>query len=184
MEENAHEGDVSLSGGDRSYKRRCARKIRRPRSPSSRMVANYTDVLMGPSSCATREAIEKLPLRHELACFSRSMAEACAKQCKMIARLKKEKRALKQYLKEMKMKCDALIEISKQMKADVDMVIKENQSLDKRNEELQAALEGEKEKVNTLDSRMDTFRELKMKLDTNLIERKRMKEKLQTALSQ
>ncbi|GAB2270405.1 hypothetical protein Dimus_005306, partial [Dionaea muscipula] len=71
------------------------------------------------------------------------------------------KRVLEQDLKEMKMECDASIKVSEKMKADVDMVMKENQSLEKRNEELQVALEKEKEKVNTLDSRMDAFRDLK-----------------------
>ncbi|GAB2269097.1 hypothetical protein Dimus_004027 [Dionaea muscipula] len=85
-------------------------------------------------------------------------------------------------LKEMKMECDASIKVSEKMKPDVDKVMTENQSLERRNEELQAALEKEKEKVNSLDSRMDMFRDLKMKLDSDLNERKLKNEKLQTEL--
>ncbi|GAB2266071.1 hypothetical protein Dimus_001099 [Dionaea muscipula] len=68
------------------------------------------------------------------------------------------------------------------MRADVEMVMKENI-------ELQTALEKEREErkkvdeqVKTLDSRMDAFRELKMKLDSDLNEGKRKNEKLQTEL--
>ncbi|GAB2295419.1 hypothetical protein Dimus_029588 [Dionaea muscipula] len=46
----------------------------RLRIPSSQTVADYMDVLLGPTKRVTREAMDKLPLRYELACFSRSMA--------------------------------------------------------------------------------------------------------------
>ncbi|GAB2273155.1 hypothetical protein Dimus_007960, partial [Dionaea muscipula] len=110
------------------------------------------------------------------------VVNADAKRCKMINQLKEVKHVLEQDLKGMKMERDALIEVLEKIKADVDMVIKENQSLERRNEELQATLEKEKEKVKTLDSKMDAFRELKMKLDSDLNERKRKNEKLQIEL--
>ncbi|GAB2276126.1 hypothetical protein Dimus_010865 [Dionaea muscipula] len=45
------------------------------RIPSSKMVANYMDVMMSPATHATRNAMQSLPLRHKLACLSRSMAK-------------------------------------------------------------------------------------------------------------
>ncbi|GAB2270476.1 hypothetical protein Dimus_005370 [Dionaea muscipula] len=183
MEEGGYEGDVTLSGKEvakaPSVKRSCKMHFTRGRlrSPSSRMVANYMDALMGPANRVTMEAMERLPLRHELTYLSRCMAEASVltghaihgvKRCKIIARLKEEKRVLGQDLREMKIDCDASVEISEQMKADIDMVMKENAKLQTALEKEREEREKSDEQVKTLDSRMDAFKELKLKLNTDL----------------
>ncbi|GAB2286344.1 hypothetical protein Dimus_020760 [Dionaea muscipula] len=129
----------------------------RLRSLSRRMVAEYMDTLIGLTGRATKQAMGKLPLKRELTCFSRSMAEA-------------SKRALK---------------------ADVDMVTKENQSLEEKSVELEAALKKEREerrkadnKVKTLNSRVNKFVQTKMKLDTEIDKWKRESEKLQKELDE
>ncbi|GAB2290268.1 hypothetical protein Dimus_024548 [Dionaea muscipula] len=97
------------------------------------------------------------------------------------------------------------------MKADVDMVMEENQTLENENKELKTALEEEKNKVQTLEDKVKElqmalerekercskkndelvasytkYHELlrkKIGLDTSLNERKEENEKLQTALT-
>ncbi|GAB2296706.1 hypothetical protein Dimus_030814 [Dionaea muscipula] len=61
-----------------------------------------------------------------------------------------EKYALEREVKELKFECDSTVEISSQVKANIEMVKEENQSLEDKNEELKTALEGEKSKVQTL----------------------------------
>ncbi|GAB2270107.1 hypothetical protein Dimus_005019 [Dionaea muscipula] len=65
-----------------------------------------------------------------------------------------QKYAMEQEIKELKIECDATFEVSTQMKADADMVMQENQTLESKNEELQTALEGEKGKVKTLEDKV------------------------------
>ncbi|GAB2288044.1 hypothetical protein Dimus_022389 [Dionaea muscipula] len=149
----------------------------RLRSPSSQMVANYMDALLGLTKRVTRKSMDKLSLKHELACFSRSLTETSvlgghaihrvvkvgARQYKMITRLKKEMREWERDYE--------------QMEADIDMITKENQTLENKNVGLQAALEKEREErkkadaeVDALNSRLDKFREFKMKMNTDLDE--------------
>ncbi|GAB2297462.1 hypothetical protein Dimus_031565 [Dionaea muscipula] len=98
------------------------------------------------------------------------VVNADARQCKMIACLNEERN-------------------SEQMTADVDMVMKENHSLEKKNAELEAALEKEREerkkadeKIKTIESRLESFRKLKSNLDRDLNARKKKHEKLQIEL--
>ncbi|GAB2276138.1 hypothetical protein Dimus_010876 [Dionaea muscipula] len=112
----------------------------RLRSPSRQMVVEYMNTFMGPAGRATKQAMGKLPLNRELICFSISMVEASvlsghvihrvvkvgATQCKIIARLKEEKRALEANVDMMKEKRD-LVEacLPKQMEFIVNEVVRD-----------------------------------------------------------
>ncbi|GAB2268256.1 hypothetical protein Dimus_003232 [Dionaea muscipula] len=123
-----------------------------------------------------------------------------------------QKYALEREVKDLKFECDTAFEISTQIKADVDMVMEENQTLENENRELKTVFEGEKNKKQTLEDKVkelqmalerekdrqsnknnelvasySKYHELlrkKMNLDTSLNERKRESEKLQMALTQ
>ncbi|GAB2275933.1 hypothetical protein Dimus_010679, partial [Dionaea muscipula] len=103
-------------------------------------------------------------------------------RCRKIDKLKEEKYALKREIKELRFECDSTFEISSQMKADIDMIIGENQMLERKNkelenkyEEMKSALEREKkrreeaeEKVKKMDSRLQSSRKVKEILDKEL----------------
>ncbi|GAB2303126.1 hypothetical protein Dimus_037121 [Dionaea muscipula] len=57
-----------------------------------------------------------------------------ARRCRKIDKLKEEKYALKRKVKEQKLELDSAFEISSEIKAYVDMVIEENNTLEKKNE--------------------------------------------------
>ncbi|GAB2287940.1 hypothetical protein Dimus_022292 [Dionaea muscipula] len=178
------------------------------------------DSMMGAANRATLITLRSVPLKHKFAVLCRSKAETSLltgdvlynairtddKRCRKIDRLMEEKYALEREVKELKFECNTAFEVSTQMKADVDMVMKENQTLESKNEELKIALEGEKDKVKTLEDKLkelqsalenekegqtkkndelvalyskyhDLLRK-KMDLDTSLNERKRESEKL------
>ncbi|GAB2286297.1 hypothetical protein Dimus_020714 [Dionaea muscipula] len=65
-----------------------------------------------------------------------------------------EKYALEQEVRELKFECDSAVEISSLVKADVEMVMEENQMLENKNEELKSTLEREKGKVQTLEDKI------------------------------
>ncbi|GAB2288234.1 hypothetical protein Dimus_022575 [Dionaea muscipula] len=64
------------------------------------------------------------------------------------------KYALEQEVKELKLENDYTFEISTQMKADVEMVMEENQTLENENKELKTGLEEEKDKVQMLEAKV------------------------------
>ncbi|GAB2297674.1 hypothetical protein Dimus_031761 [Dionaea muscipula] len=188
---------------------------------------------MGSGNRATIRSLRALPLRHKYAILCRNMAETSLltgdvlrtvvqtddRRCRKIDKLMKEKFSLEQEIKELMFENDSTIEISSQMKADVEMVMGENQTLEKKNEELENkneemkfALEGEKNKAQTLEKKVKELQwtlekekdenkkketklvashkknqellKRKMDLDTSLFERKQENKKLQTSLTQ
>ncbi|GAB2292744.1 hypothetical protein Dimus_026980 [Dionaea muscipula] len=150
------------------------------------MVANYMDALLDPAKRVTRKAMDKLSLKHELASFSRCLTEtsvldghaihrvvkAGAKQCKIIACLKEE------------IFVPNVCFQKRVLEADMDMVTMENQTLENKNAELLAALEKEREEKKmademamTLNSRLDKFKEVKLRLDSELTKSMKKNEK-------
>ncbi|GAB2287900.1 hypothetical protein Dimus_022255 [Dionaea muscipula] len=141
---------------------------RRLRVPSSRMVRSRMDSMMGAANRATIRALQSVPLKHKFSCLCRSLAETSlhtgdvlyhavrtdSQRCRKMYRLMEEKYALEQEEKELKYKCDTGFEVSTQMKAGVDLVIQENQTLEIKNEKLQTSLEGEKDKVKMLEDKV------------------------------
>ncbi|GAB2296494.1 hypothetical protein Dimus_030608 [Dionaea muscipula] len=84
------------------------------------------------------------------------------RRCRKIDRLIEERYALEQEIKQLKFECDSTFEISSHVKADVEIVMEENQSLENENEELKSALEREKGKVQMLE---DKVKELQTTLE-------------------
>ncbi|GAB2295043.1 hypothetical protein Dimus_029228 [Dionaea muscipula] len=133
------------------------------------MVRSYMDSMMGAANPATIKALRNVPLKQKFASLCRSMAEMSfltgdilynavridSQRCRKIDRLMEE-------VKELKYECDTAFEVSTQMKADVDMVMEENQTLESKNEELKTTLEVEKNKVRTLE---DKVKELQTTLE-------------------
>ncbi|GAB2268966.1 hypothetical protein Dimus_003901 [Dionaea muscipula] len=133
------EGDGSPSAAGRLKGRKSHETLftnGRLRSPSTKMINKYMETMMGTTTRATRAAIQNLPLRNELACLSRSMAESSVlvghaiqrlvktdeRICKKITRLNAEKYVLEQNV-------EAVVKDSKRMKADVEKLTKENNEL-------------------------------------------------------
>ncbi|GAB2295905.1 hypothetical protein Dimus_030053 [Dionaea muscipula] len=225
VEEEEGQRDVGPSIFERRYRRRSLFSPKRLDVPSSHMVRNCMDVLMGIVNHATIRAVRSLPLKHKCAILCRNMAETSlltgdvlysavrteSRRCRKIDRLMEEKYSLEREVKELKFECDSTFEIFSQVKADVDMVMEENQSLESKNEELNSSLKGEKGKVQTLENKVKELQaalerekercskkndELvssyskyhdillkKMELDTRLNVRKEENEKLQTTLA-
>ncbi|GAB2265717.1 hypothetical protein Dimus_000755 [Dionaea muscipula] len=123
------------------------------------------DSLMGAATHTTMRSMRRLPLKHKCAILCRNMAKSSLltgyvlfsavrteeQRCRKIDRLKEEKFALEFVIKELKFELDSTFEISSQVKADVEMVIGESQTLENKNEEpenkyevMKSALEGEK----------------------------------------
>ncbi|GAB2266179.1 hypothetical protein Dimus_001202 [Dionaea muscipula] len=142
------EGSEREGRGDAgpSYSERIERSLfapRRLRLPSTRTVRRCMDSLMGAATHTTIRSIRGLPLKHKCAVLCRNVAESALltgdvihssvrtdlRRCKKFEKLKEEKSALEREIKELKFECDSTFEISSQMKADVDMVMKENQTL-------------------------------------------------------
>ncbi|GAB2302827.1 hypothetical protein Dimus_036822 [Dionaea muscipula] len=140
------------------------------------MVRSCMNAMMGVSNHAIIKALHNVPLKHKCAILCRNMAETSLltsdvlynavrtddQRCRKINRLMGEKYALERELKELKFECDNAFEISSQMKADMVMVMEENQTLENENKELKTALEGEKNKEQTLE---DKIKELQMVLE-------------------
>ncbi|GAB2281525.1 hypothetical protein Dimus_016107 [Dionaea muscipula] len=78
---DGNEGDVTSSGGDvvRAPSAKKGHKIiftrARLRSPSNKMLGNYLDVMMDPTTRATTKAMQRMPWKHELACLYKNLAE-------------------------------------------------------------------------------------------------------------
>ncbi|GAB2270894.1 hypothetical protein Dimus_005757 [Dionaea muscipula] len=160
-DEEEGEGDVGSSTSERRYRRRPLFSPKRLSIPSSHQVRSCMDVMMGCANRATIKSLRRLPLRHTCAILCRNMAETSLlrgdvlrtavqsddRRCRRIDRLMEEKYALEQEIKELKFTCDSAAEISSHVKADVEMVMEENQLLEEKNEQLKSSLEGEKNKM-------------------------------------
>ncbi|GAB2299583.1 hypothetical protein Dimus_033646 [Dionaea muscipula] len=120
-EEEEGEQDVGPSRFERRYRRWSLFSSKRLGVPPSRLIRECMDIMMGSANRATIRSLRQLPLRHKCAILCRNMAE---------------KFALENDIKELKFERDSAIEISSQVKADVEMVMEENQSLEKENEGL------------------------------------------------
>ncbi|GAB2273200.1 hypothetical protein Dimus_008003 [Dionaea muscipula] len=156
-EEGKRDVDPSASKSGSSKKSLFANQ--RLRVPSSPMVRSCMDSMMGATNRATIRALQSVPLKHKFACLCRSMAETSfltgdvlfnaiktdARRCRKIDRLMEE--------------------VSKQVKADIDTVMQENQTLESKNEEIHTALEGKKDKVKTL---VDKVKELQTALEKEM----------------
>ncbi|GAB2278918.1 hypothetical protein Dimus_013587 [Dionaea muscipula] len=188
--------DVDPSATKRRSSKRSLFANQRLRVPSGQMVRRYMEFMMGVANRETIRALQSVPLKHKFACLCRSMAE---------------KYSLEREIKELKIECDDTFKVSKQVKADVDMVMQENQTLESKNEELQIALEGKKDKVKTLEDKvkelqttlkketkgkykaenevvivthnMNKLKDAKVKMDSSLVEKTYENEKLQTSLT-
>ncbi|GAB2273164.1 hypothetical protein Dimus_007967 [Dionaea muscipula] len=153
---------------ERRYRRRSKFSPKRFIVPSSRIVRSCMDVMMGCANRTTIKFLCRLPLKHKCAILCRNMAETSLltgdvlyaaiqtddRRCRKIDRLMKEKYALEREVNESKFECDSAVEIYIKMKADVEMVMEDNQLLENKNEELKSALEGEKGKVQTLEDKV------------------------------
>ncbi|GAB2295976.1 hypothetical protein Dimus_030122 [Dionaea muscipula] len=120
-EEEEGEGDVGSSTSERRYRRRSLFSLKRLNIPPSRVIRKCMDIMMGCANRATIKSLRKLPLRHKCVILCRNMAE---------------KFALEQEIRELKVENDSMFKISSQVKADVEMVMEENQTLEKENEKL------------------------------------------------
>ncbi|GAB2279105.1 hypothetical protein Dimus_013761, partial [Dionaea muscipula] len=135
-EEDEEEGqrDVGPSAFEKRFRSWSLFSAKRLIIPPSRMIRKCMDVMMGCANHATIKSLRSLPLKHKCAILCRNMAE---------------KFAFKQEIKELKFENDSTIEISSQMKDDIEMAMEENQNkvqtLEGKTKELQAALEKEKE---------------------------------------
>ncbi|GAB2290371.1 hypothetical protein Dimus_024651 [Dionaea muscipula] len=192
----------------------------RLRIPLSRLVRSCMDSMIGAANRATIRALRSVRLKHKFACLCRSMAETSLLMGDVLynavrtdaRRCRKTDRLMEEEIKELKIECDSTFEISTQIKADVDMVMQENQTLESKNEGLKTAFEGEKVKVKTLEDKvkelqralekekkgkdkaenevvsvthkLNKLKEAKVKVDSSLVEKTRENEKLQTALTQ
>ncbi|GAB2272787.1 hypothetical protein Dimus_007606 [Dionaea muscipula] len=166
--------------GPSSSERRCRRRSlfspKRLSVPSGRMVRSCMNVMMGFANHATIKALCNLPLKHKCAILCRNMVETSLLmgdalfaavqtddwRCRKIYRLMGEKYALKREVKELKLECDNAFEISSRVKAEVDMMMEENQTLENESRELKSALEGERNTVKTLE---DKIKELQTTLE-------------------
>ncbi|GAB2286004.1 hypothetical protein Dimus_020427 [Dionaea muscipula] len=132
-------GDVSPSTFEGRRRRKSLFTPQRLSVPSSRPVRRCMDVMMGCVNRATIRSFRSLPLKHKSAILCRNMAE---------------KYALEKEVKELKFECDSAFEISSQVKANIDLVIEENQTLESKNEGLKSSLEEEKGRVQTLEEKV------------------------------
>ncbi|GAB2273324.1 hypothetical protein Dimus_008123, partial [Dionaea muscipula] len=201
-EEEKEKGDVGSSASKRQYRKRSPFAPQRLKVPFDRMVRSCMDTLMGAANRATIRALRSVPLKHKFVVLCRSMDETSLLTGDVLYNaVRTDGRRCK--------KIDRLME---EIKADVDMVMQENQTLESTNEELKTALEVKKDKVKTLEDKVKELQTVlekekeeqtkkndellssyskyhdvlqkKMDLDTSLNKRKRESEKLQTALTQ
>ncbi|GAB2297833.1 hypothetical protein Dimus_031919 [Dionaea muscipula] len=154
--ERKRRGDVGPSSSKR--KERSLFAPRRLRLPLASTVRRCWDSLMGAASHTTIRSIRGLPLKHKCAVLCRNMVESALLTGDVIYSLKN---ALEREVKELKVELDSAFEISSEIKADVDMVMEENKTLEEKNEELEkkheemkSALEKEKSKGQTLESKI------------------------------
>ncbi|GAB2270403.1 hypothetical protein Dimus_005304 [Dionaea muscipula] len=168
-------GDVGPSTSKRSHRERTLFTPGRLNIPSRKIVRRCMDSLMRDATHTTIRSMRRLPLKHKCTILCRNMAETALlmrdvlfsavrlenRRCRKIDRLKEEKYALEREIKEWRFENDSTFEISSQMKADVDMVMGENQTLERKNEELEnkheemkSALEREKSRGQTLEEKM------------------------------
>ncbi|GAB2281589.1 hypothetical protein Dimus_016168 [Dionaea muscipula] len=106
---------------------------------------------------------------------------------RMVRELKEKNNRLTKELTTLKEEFDESVE---GMKANVEKVTKENQTLEKKNANLEAALEAEKKKreeaegkEKTMESRLESFRKLKAKLDKDLNTKAQKNKELQAELN-
>ncbi|GAB2292880.1 hypothetical protein Dimus_027108 [Dionaea muscipula] len=187
--EEKGEQNVGPSTFERRYRRRSLFPPKRLSVPSGHMVRSCVDSLMGTANHATIRAVRDIPLKHKCAILCRNMTKTSLltgdvlynvvrtddRRCRKIDRLMEEKYALEREVKELRFECDFAIKISTQMKAAVDMVMEENQTLENKNEELKTALEGEKGKVKTLE---DKVKELQTALEKEKKEKTKKQDEL------
>ncbi|GAB2301248.1 hypothetical protein Dimus_035281 [Dionaea muscipula] len=142
-------GDLGTSSSKRSHRERSLFAPNRLNVPSRHTVRRCMDSLMGAATPTTIRSMRRLPLKHKCAILCRNMAETSLlmgdvlffavrteeRRCRKIDRLKEEKYALETEIKELKFELDFTFEVSSQIKADVDMIMGENQTLEKKNEE-------------------------------------------------
>ncbi|GAB2273536.1 hypothetical protein Dimus_008326 [Dionaea muscipula] len=193
-EEEEEEDDVALDSDDVLGKRPPTRKLHlgvlskcRLRMPNRKMMKRYSDVLLRSSSRGAKMALDTIHREHELALMIRNIAElstlsghSLRRYLRMDATRKRYRREMRRLrvennrlMEELNFEKKEFIELataSDQLKADVVRVIKENEMLEKENEELKAALKKEKEKVRTSEFRMDALRERNIVEKRNMVE--------------
>ncbi|GAB2295385.1 hypothetical protein Dimus_029558 [Dionaea muscipula] len=131
-EEDENEEDATSSSGDvaegLSTKRVRMGILRRHRLriPTSKMLSKYVDVLLGSTTRGAKRAIDQISWKFELTLIFQNIAE---------------NKRLKHDLEAVKRDFDASAAISESIRADVDIVTQENQSLERKNEGLQTLLE-------------------------------------------
>ncbi|GAB2299252.1 hypothetical protein Dimus_033322 [Dionaea muscipula] len=159
------------STSERRYRRRSLFSPKRLSVPSGRMVRSCMGVMMGAFNHASINALCNIPLKHKCVILCRNMAETSLltgdvlyavvrtddRRCRKIDRLMGEEKEVK----ELKFECESAVEISSQIKADVDMVMEENLTLETENKELKTTLQEEKNKVQMLE---DNVKELQTTL--------------------
>ncbi|GAB2266075.1 hypothetical protein Dimus_001103 [Dionaea muscipula] len=175
VEGSKREGRVDVGPSSLKRQERSLFAPRRLRLPSTNTMRNCWDSLMGAASHTTIRSMRGLPLKHKCAILCRNMAESTlltvdvifssfrtdARRCRKIDKLKEEKYALERKVKELKVELDSSFEISSEIKADVDMVMEKNKTLEEKNEELEkkieemkSTLEEEKKKGQTLEKKV------------------------------
>ncbi|GAB2268584.1 hypothetical protein Dimus_003539 [Dionaea muscipula] len=157
--EEEEEGEVDVIPSASERKERSLFAPSRLSVPSTRMVRRCMDSMMGVDTHTTIMSMRRLPLKHKTE----------KRRCRKIDKLNEEKFALKQEIKELKFENDSTIEISSQMKADVEMAMEENQSLEKENEELKSRAQTLEEKVKELQSALEKEKNENKRKETELV---------------
>ncbi|GAB2297477.1 hypothetical protein Dimus_031580 [Dionaea muscipula] len=146
------------------------------------MLSIYLDVLLGSATRGVWKAMDRIPR-------AINVDVAQTKSRRVIAKLNKENERLHQELTTVQRDFDVLIDLSESIKVDIEMVTQENQTLERKNEDLQTNLKKDKEgrkKVNeevvVLSSRLDSLRSTKMELEASLDRKIRENEKMLTKL--
>ncbi|GAB2301771.1 hypothetical protein Dimus_035797 [Dionaea muscipula] len=121
------------------------------------------DVMMGRINRATIKSLRKLPLKHKCAILCVNMAETSLLMGDVL-------RVVVQTDDQRCRKIDRSMR-----RADVEMVMEENHTLEKKNGELKSDLEGEKGKVQTLEDKVK-------ELQTALKKEKEVREKKENEL--